>query len=242
VTRSGCAARAPRPRRIRAAVPPLDWAFDFDDGQIPITWVGARYRHKVRNVDGERVMVKVTYIPKGTRSQMWMGHADLHDYTMQADLKAAIQNNQIPDMGVIVQRYTLDMLGQSQALQIRSWPPQVRTHFSKTIPFDWKPNIWYAVKFQASTEPSGDRARVVLRGKVWPRAEREPSQWTIEAVDETPNLVGSPGRPKLRVVATLQSGTDYGAARNRLNEALDRHQQALDAAELPTTVLLRAGR
>ena len=30
--------------RVRV-VPPLDWKFDFDDGQIPITWVGARYRH-----------------------------------------------------------------------------------------------------------------------------------------------------------------------------------------------------
>ncbi len=37
------------------------------------------------------------------------------------------------------------------------------------------------------------RARVLLRGKVWPRGEKEPASWTIEAVDETPNLVGSPG-------------------------------------------------
>jgi outer membrane protein assembly factor BamB len=30
--------------RVRI-VPPLPWHFDFDDGQIPVTWVGARYRH-----------------------------------------------------------------------------------------------------------------------------------------------------------------------------------------------------
>ena len=76
-------------------------------------------------------MVKVTYIPKGTRSQLWMGHPDLHDYTIQADLKGAREDNQIPDMGVIAQRYTLDMMGQSQKLQIRSWPPQVATHLGK---------------------------------------------------------------------------------------------------------------
>jgi hypothetical protein len=33
----------------------------------------------------------------------------------------------------------------------------------------------------------------VLRGKVWPRGEAEPSEWTIEATDATPNTTGSPG-------------------------------------------------
>jgi hypothetical protein len=147
----------------------------------------------VREVDGERAMVKVTYIPVGTRSQMWMGQDDLHDYTIQADLRAAIEDNQLPDMGVIAQRYTIDMMGQSQQLQIRSWPPQVATHLGKTVPFEWKPEVWYTVKFQAATQTSGDGKRVFLRGKVWPRDQKEPAQWTIEAADETPNLVGSPG-------------------------------------------------
>ena len=26
-------------------IPDLDWKFDFSDGVIPVTWVGARYRH-----------------------------------------------------------------------------------------------------------------------------------------------------------------------------------------------------
>ena len=33
------------------------------------------------------MMVKVTTIPKGTRSQSWMGPTDLHDYTVQADVQ-----------------------------------------------------------------------------------------------------------------------------------------------------------
>ena len=37
------------------------------------------------------------------------------------------------------------------------------------------------------------RAWYEARAKVWPRGEKEPSQWTIEAADETPNLFGSPG-------------------------------------------------
>ena len=35
--------------------------------------------------------------------------------------------------------------------------------------------------------------RALLRGKVWPRDQEEPATWTIEAIDESPNLNGSPG-------------------------------------------------
>ena len=33
----------------------------------------------------------------------------------------------------------------------------------------------------------------VLKGKVWPRGTAEPSEWTVEATDESPNVSGSPG-------------------------------------------------
>jgi outer membrane protein assembly factor BamB len=189
--------------RIRV-VPPLPWKFDFNDtplatnpakpdapqeGEAPLTWIGARHRHKIREIDGDKAMVKITTIPKGTRSQCWMGPDDLHDYTVQADLRGANNNGQLPDMGLIAQRYTLDMMGNSQQLQIRSWPPQVARRFSQTIPFTWKGDTWYTMKFQASTEDG----KAHLRGKVWPRGESEPQKWTIEAVDDVPNLQGSPG-------------------------------------------------
>ncbi len=106
-------------------VPPLPWSFDFADGQVPVTWIGARYRHIIRDVDGEKVMVKVTTIPKGTRSQSWMGPTDLHDYTIQADVQGRLTNDKMPESGVIAQRYTLDLMGNNQELQLRSWTAQV---------------------------------------------------------------------------------------------------------------------
>ena len=30
--------------RIRV-IPPLPWSYNFDNGEIPVTWVGIRYRH-----------------------------------------------------------------------------------------------------------------------------------------------------------------------------------------------------
>ena len=92
-------------------------------------------------------------------------------------------------MGLIAQRYTLDMVGAAQQLQLRSWPPQVATHFAKTIPFSWEAGRWYTMKFEARTR-NGD---AVLRGKVWPRGEAEPEAWTIEGVHAAGNLQGSPG-------------------------------------------------
>jgi outer membrane protein assembly factor BamB len=221
--------------RIRS-MPPLPWRFDFDDisltadpktgvvkGEPPLPWIGMRYRHVVREVDGSKCLVKVTTIPKGTRSQGWIGPIGLHDYVIRADFRAqetgvakpgspasaapqsaatdadafaqtfgtaaALEQARMPDMGLIAQRYTLDLMGASQQLQLRSWPPQVATHFAKTIPFAWEAGRWYTMKFEART--SGQTA--VLKGKVWPRGEPEPAAWTIEAHHETGNLQGSPG-------------------------------------------------
>ena len=72
-------------------------------------------------------------------------------------------------------------------MEIRTWHPQLR--MAGTIPFEWAHDIWYTMKLKASVE--GGKA--VLRGKVWAKGDKEPEQWMLEAVDETPNLVGSPG-------------------------------------------------
>jgi hypothetical protein len=173
--------------RIRI-VPSLPWRFDFEGlSQPPITWVGARYRHVVRSVDGNSVMVKITTIPKGTRSRCWFGPSDVHDYTIEAEVLGAIQDNKTPDIGLIAQGYALDLQGASQRLQIRTWVPQER--MARSVDFAWKPNQWYMMKLECSLQ--GDQA--VLRGKVWPKGSEEPAQWTVEATDPSPNLTGSPG-------------------------------------------------
>ncbi len=192
--------------RIRV-VPPLPWKFDFQsipltenpmtkvkEGQPSITWIGLRYRHVIRELDGRKVMVKVNTIPKGTHSQGWMGQDNLHDYTIQADVRATSNDESTPesgmsDIGLIAQRYTLMLMGADQKLRIIYWPAQAETAFKKVIDFPWKPNVWYSMKFRA--EAHGEKA--VLKGKVWPREEKEPDAWTIEVTDDVPNLMGSPG-------------------------------------------------
>ena len=286
--------------RIRV-VPPLDWEFSFDDGEIPITWVGARYRHipldfdlftklnqedpqaaqlyiflttdfvnfnktesvyddttpaqrwtttlrflnllnegekpqtaeqakeklglslkrlvseKVlesydfttwerdlgngeslkevrmtvtrgeRSVDGNGVMTKIKTIPKGARSQGWMGPQELSGYTIQADVYGAIKDDKLPDIGLIGQRYTFDMMGASQQLQIRTWTPQLR--MAQTVPFEWQADTWYTMKFRTAVEDG----RAVLKGKVWKKGETEPSEWMVTAEDTPGEHQGSPG-------------------------------------------------
>ncbi|WP_175517273.1 outer membrane protein assembly factor BamB family protein [Planctomicrobium piriforme] len=141
-----------------------------------------------RKIDGNGVMCKITTIPKGTRSQGWMGPTDLHDYTVQADVLSFSRQNKLPDAGLIGQRYTFDLMGASQQVQLRTWTPQLN-RFSSSVPFQWKPETWFTMKIKTSNE--GDK--VVVRGKIWPKAETEPEEWTVLAEDIEPNSKGSPG-------------------------------------------------
>ena len=169
-------------------IPQLPWKFDFADDQVPPVWIGANYRHKPAPLDGEKGLVKISTIPLGTRSQAWMGWTNLHDYTIQADFKATDTNGRLPDVGLINQRYTLDLQG-AQRLQLRSWVARLELRFAKTIDMNWSAGKWYTMKFQSENSDG----KVILRGKVWLRDEPEPNAWQIEAADATPNTTGSPG-------------------------------------------------
>ena len=174
--------------RVRI-IPELPWRFDFDQAtDAPSTWVGARYRHVIRTVDGSPALVKVSTIPKGTRSRLWMGPSELANYTVTADVKAQEGGQGLPDMGLIAQGYVLDLQGTHQKLQVRTWAAQLR--IAQSVEFPWQAGVWYRLKLQASVE---DGPVAVVRGKVWPKDQPEPKEWTVEARDESPNLTGSPG-------------------------------------------------
>lgn len=177
--------------RVRI-VPPLPWKFTFDGlTDPPLSWVGARYRHVIRDIDGSPALTKISTIPKGARSRAWMGPSDLKNYTIAADARGSLAQDQLPDIGLTNNGYVLDLMGQSQQLQIRSWSAQLR--MAETVQFPWKENTWYRMKFKSEMESEGPAATVVLYGKVWPRDEPEPKDWTITARDESPNLSASPG-------------------------------------------------
>jgi len=182
--------------RVRI-VPPLPWSFDFSDiEEVPLTWIGGRVRYVLRDENGERIMVKRNVLPTpknpdnklGTRSYLYMGQIDLANYTIQSDILLTEESGKLPDVGLINSRYTLVLRGMSHKVRLDSWPSHdVRTF--QMADFDAQPGVWYTMKL--TVIPQGSRA--VCRGKIWKRGESEPSDWTVEMVDHSPNLHGSPG-------------------------------------------------
>ena len=175
--------------RVRV-IPPLPWTEDFEDIELekaPSHWISATGKYFVREKDGNKVLVK-TPVQRGLdKSNVYIGAPTMKDYQIQVDLMGTRDKRRMPDMGLIANRYTLDMQGRQQRLQIRSWASDLR--MAKTIDFSWEEDVWYTMKMQVET--AEDKA--IIRGKVWRKGENEPSEWTITAEDPLPNREGSPG-------------------------------------------------
>ncbi len=208
--------------RVRV-VPPLPWNFDFNtEPKVPLTWVGGRVRWVIRDVDGEKIGVKRDVLPTprdpnnklGTRSRMWMGSIEMANYTIQSDfaLQSSIEPTDLTvqaapdeptkvgkmsDFGLINSRYTMTVRSSNKELRIYSWSPHdYRTYAS--VPFDPEPGKWYTMKLEVTPQSfaaigSEPTASATVRGKLWVRGEKEPDDWTVEIIDESPNLTGSPG-------------------------------------------------
>lgn len=153
----------------------------------PPYWIGSTGKFFVREKDGNKVLVKTVQERGLQTADVYMGPATWKGYTVQVDLMGTKVKRRMPDMGVIASGYTLDLMGGHQRLQLRSWASELR--INKTIDFPWNPDVWYTMKFQVDVQ--GDKG--IIRGKVWPTAEKEPDAWTVEAEDPIPIREGSPG-------------------------------------------------
>ncbi|HJR08284.1 MAG TPA: PQQ-binding-like beta-propeller repeat protein [Pyrinomonadaceae bacterium] len=177
--------------RVRV-LPPLPWTENFDAMQadsVPPAWVSMVLKFVVRELDGNKVLVKTT---EGsslvTRSRAYMGPSDLANYTVEADVRGTEKRRQRGDAGVIAQRYALVLYGNSQSLHLEPWQPEVAR--TVTQAYAWKPDTWYHMKLSVENMPDG---KTRARGKVWPTGEAEPAAWMIERVDPLPNRQGAPG-------------------------------------------------
>jgi len=177
--------------RVRV-VPPLPWSENFDalaPESLPPTWVNTTLKFAVRDLDGKRVLAKLTTgTSLLTRARAYMGPSDLHDYTTEADIYATTRRRQQGDAGVIAQRYALVLYGNKQELSLEPWQPE--TERTARVAYSWKPDTWYRVKLSVENLPDG---RTRARGKVWPVGEPEPAAWMIERADALGNRQGSPG-------------------------------------------------
>jgi hypothetical protein len=93
----------------------------------------------------------------------------------------------MPDVGLIASGYQFTIRSRAQNVRLDTWTSNDYRTFTESA-FVPKANTWYTLKLSAT--PAQDTATV--RGKIWPRGEKEPEKWTVEMVDRMPNRNGTP--------------------------------------------------
>jgi len=166
---------------------PLPWTFDFEEGGVPRQWIGAGPRFKVTELEGSQRLHKPPVSSGLTRAAVYIGPPTMKGYTVEADLRATRQGRRMPDMGVINQGYTLDVMGRHQRVQIRTWAAHLEK--SAEVPFTVEPDVWYRARLRVDV--AGDKGTV--RGKVWRLDQPEPGEWTLTLEDPMVVQEGSPG-------------------------------------------------
>jgi hypothetical protein len=166
---------------------PLPWSFDFEDGEVPRHWIGAGRRFDVAELGGGQRLHKPPLKTGLSRSSVFVGPPDMKGYTVEADLLGTRKGRRMPDMGVINQGYTLDVMGRHQKLQIRTWAAHLEK--SVDVPFEVEADTWYRAKLRVDVR--GDKGTV--RGKVWKKGEPEPGEWSITYEDPIVVQKGAPG-------------------------------------------------
>ncbi|RIK67298.1 MAG: serine/threonine protein kinase [Planctomycetota bacterium] len=181
--------------RIRVS-PGLPIKEDFEnmtEGAVPPGWSGVMGKTKIVSRDGSKAFVKLA--EKGKPSPVWkmrayMGQPVPAGYTVQADMLGTVARKRFrPDMGIINARYELVALGQQRELELSRWRDEPAHALRKRVPFEFKPDTWYRAKLVVDV----NEGKALVRGRIWPRDEKEPEGWTIEFEDPCPNLAGSPG-------------------------------------------------
>ena len=156
---------------------------------VPDGWSAARGRFAVVEADGGKQLKKPSGNPRTWRTTVYIGNPLQRGYEIEAEMMSMEQRRRMADMGLVSHRYTLALMGNAQSLMIRTWLSELG-RFSKEVPLEWDPEVWYHVKLRV--EPAAD-GTTAIRGKVWPKGETEPEAWTIEAVDALGHEHGSPG-------------------------------------------------
>jgi outer membrane protein assembly factor BamB len=176
--------------RVRVA-PQLPYAQDFSKVPLersPAGWVNTQGKFAVQEVGGKKVLGKLALIasPLVARAHAYIGMPTLTDYTIESEMMGTKVREDMPDMGVMANRYSLVLDGNKQLLRLLSWDALPRV--DKNIEFAWKPNAWY--RFKLTVKVEGERA--LVRGKVWEADKAEPSDWTLTFEDPVGNKQGSP--------------------------------------------------
>jgi outer membrane protein assembly factor BamB len=152
----------------------------------PLPWIGARLKWEVREVDGTKALRKTLDRVLFQRAMTFIGHPDLKNYTMQADVMTDGNRRIKSDVGLVNQRYLIVLKGNANQLEVNSNQERLKV----AVPFPVKYKKWYTLKCRVDVDA---KATATVRAKVWPRGEDEPGEWTIEVPHLKGHTQGAPG-------------------------------------------------
>jgi hypothetical protein len=160
--------------------PPTKFAYP------PLPWIGARFKFDVRDVNGNKCLVKTIDNPFFQRATVFMGTPDLKNYTIVAEVMSDGNKRKMSTVGVINQRYRIVLKGNEQVLETTSNEELLRSQ----KPFRWEANTWYLLKARVDVASDGSG---IIRAKAWKKSEPEPEAWTSELPVAHANTSGCPG-------------------------------------------------
>jgi outer membrane protein assembly factor BamB len=152
----------------------------------PLAWIGARFKWDVRDQAGSKVLYKTLDRILFQRASTFIGEPTAKNYTLRADVMSDGNRRMMSNVGIINQRYIVNLVGNWQQLEILS----NQDRFKVTAPFQWQPRVWYVLQSRVDVAADG---RGVVRAKAWKRGDPEPAEWTLEAPHPQAHRQGSPG-------------------------------------------------
>ena len=138
----------------------------------PLPWLGARIKWHVLEKDGSKVIANRLDNVLFQRTMNFFGSPDMKDYVLEGDVMTDGNRRIMSTVGFVNQRYLINLVGNSQILEISSNYDRVRA----STKFRIRPNTWYHLK--SSVERNDDGTGTV-HAKAWPRGEDEPAEWTL---------------------------------------------------------------
>jgi len=152
----------------------------------PLPWIGARFKWEVREIDGNKALRKTLDRVLFQRAMTFIGHPDLSNYIMQADVMTDGNRRIKSDVGLVNQRYLIVLKGNANQLEVSSNQERLKV----SVPYKVKYKTWYTLKSRVDLKADGT---AIIKGKVWPKGEDEPSEWTIEVPHKDGHGKGAPG-------------------------------------------------
>ena len=152
----------------------------------PLPWIGARLKWEVREAHGSKVLTKTLDNVLFQRAMTFIGHPDMANYTVEADVLTDGNRRMRSNVGVVNQRYVIALIGNAQVLEVSSNHDRIKV----SVPFRWNVGEWYHLKSRVDLAADGSG---VVRAKAWPRGEPEPEAWSLEVPHKNAHAVGAPG-------------------------------------------------